>query len=395
MGILDTKGLAGFARKFYVVGVNFQKTDTQHRSKFSITPARSAEVYKHASPCLEHYLILSTCNRTEIYGFAPCEYVLMSFLKSLSGVSHQDISESIYVKESDDAVNHLLTVASGLDSQIPGDYEIIGQIRNAFQLSKQLGRSNGYLEKVVNQAILVSKTIKNTTAFSDGTVSVSYAVVQQLKKIMDRDKLHKICVVGLGKIGHNTLKYMIQHLPGAEITLVNRDEKKLDEIASKHGLNSAPITSLAHVVSGSEIVIVATSAPEPVLHLSHVQNTPVRFIFDLSMPRNVAQDVYQYSEVKVFDVDQISATVNETLDKRMSEIPKVKAIVKAKAQEFFDWQERRKSRTTSPAQYEQFYHNVIADTKNGHARQFSCFMADQCCEGKPGATWLKVQPYSA
>jgi len=395
MGILDKKAFADFGRKFYAVGVNFQKTNTQHRSKFSITTAQSNEAYGQSSACLEHYLILSTCNRTEIYGFAPCEYVLLSFLKKLSGASHSEISESIYIKEGDEAVNHLLMVASGLDSQIPGDYEIIGQIRTAFQQSKNFGRSNGFIEKVVNQAILVSKTIKNSTAFSDGTVSVSYAVVQQVKKAMMSEQIRKICVVGLGEIGHNTLKYLLQHTPDAEITLVNRDEKKLSEIASTHQLKSYPFASLAQAISENEIIIMATGVAQPVLHLDHVKNTSVKYIFDLSMPRNVDAEVYQHSSVKVFDVDQVSATVNETLDKRLSEIPKVKMIVEAKAQEFFDWQERRKSRTTSPATYEQFYYNVSADTTNSHARQRSCFMANQCCEGKPGAAWLPVQSYSA
>src|SRR5258708_6935893 len=214
--------------QFYAVGVTFHKTDTQQRSKYSITTAQITETYGQASPCLEHYLVLSTCNRTEIYGFAPCEYVILSFLRSLSGATHEEIAAHTYIKEGDEAIKHLLTVASGLDSQIPGDYEIIGQIRNAFQLSKKLGRSNGYIEKAVNQAIMVSKTIKNTTAFSDGTVSVAYAVVQQVKKIMEGENLRKICVVGLGKMGHNTLKYLLQHTPDAKVTLVNRDEKKLE-----------------------------------------------------------------------------------------------------------------------------------------------------------------------
>jgi len=164
---------------------------------------------------------------SEIYGFAPCEYVLLSFLQSLSKTTQEEVAGCTYIKEGEEAINQLLHVASGLDSQIPGDYEIIGQIRNAFQLSKKFGRANGYIEKVVNQAVLVSKTIKNSTAFSDGTVSVSYAVVQQVKKLMEQENLRKICVVGLGKIGHNTLKYLLQHAPDAQITLVNRDENKL------------------------------------------------------------------------------------------------------------------------------------------------------------------------
>ncbi|HCW08652.1 MAG TPA: glutamyl-tRNA reductase [Cytophagales bacterium] len=383
-----------FTKKFYAVGVNFQKTDTQQRSKYSITTAQISQTYEQASPCLEHYLILSTCNRTEIYGFAPCEYVILAFLKSLSGVTHEEIVAHIYIKEGDEAVKHLLTVASGLDSQIPGDYEIIGQIRNAFNLSKKMGRSNGYIEKVINQAIMVSKTIKNATAFSDGTVSVSYAVVQEVKKLMDRENLRKICVVGLGKMGHNTLKYLLQHTPDAKIRLVNRDEKKLEEIASTNQLDAMPFTMLDEAVRDNEILIIATGVAQPILHLKQLKGTSVKYIFDLAMPRNVGADVYASNDIQVFDVDQISATVNDTLDKRLSEIPKVKAIVQSKAQEFFDWQERRKLHTSAPADYELFKPHV---THSSHSlpRQFACFMADQCCDGKPQAAWLPLRAYSA
>src|SRR6185369_14476953 len=257
---------------------------------------KNEEAYTQSSACLEHFFILSTCNRTEIYGFAPCEYVILSFLKSLSVATHVEIVAHTYIKEGDEAIKHLLTVASGLDSQIPGDYEIIGQIRTAFNLSKKSGRANGFIEKAVNQAISVSKTIKNTTAFSDGTVSVAYAVVQQVKKAMDREGLRKICVVGLGKMGHNTLKYLLQHTPDAQITLVNRDEKKLEEIASTNQLRALPFGSLAEAVSDSEIVIIATGVAEPILHLNQVKGTPVKYIFDLAMPRNVAADVYACEE---------------------------------------------------------------------------------------------------
>jgi glutamyl-tRNA reductase len=395
MGILRKQEQSDFVKKFYVVGVNFQKTDTQHRSKFSITSAKNEEAYTQSSACLEHFLILSTCNRTEIYGFAPCEYVLLGFLRSLSEASHEEVSANAYIKEGDEAVNHLLTVASGLDSQIPGDYEIISQIRKAFQLSKNSGKSNGFIERVVNQANQISKAIKNSTAFSDGTVSVSYAVVQQVKKIMGSENLSKICVVGLGKMGHNTLKYLRQHMPAASVTLVNRDEVKLKEIAAVNQLESFPFGSLGEAVRESDIVIIATGVAEPILKLNHVKGTSIKYIFDLSMPRNVAAEVYELDEIKVYDVDQISALVNNTLDKRLAEIPKVKAIVQAKAQEFFEWQERRKSRTTTPLKYEQFLPHVIPSIENSHARQSACFMANQCCEGKPGKTWFSEQACSA
>jgi glutamyl-tRNA reductase len=386
-----------FTKKFYMAGISFKKTDTEHRSKFSITPEQTTTAYGKSSNCLQHFFILSTCNRTEIYGFAPCEYVLLAFIQSLSGASQDEVGQHAYVKEGDDAIEHLLHVAAGLDSQIPGDYEIIGQIRNAFQSSKKSGRSNGFIERVVNQANQVSKAIKNNTAFSDGTVSVSYSVAKQIAKIAASEGLKKICVVGLGKIGHGTLRYLKQQVPQAEITLVNRDEQKLENFGKQYNSPTFPFRSLDEAVKESEIVIVATSVAKPILCLNQIENTPVRYVFDLSMPRNVAEDIYQSEGVKVFDVDEISAAVNETLDKRLAELPKVKAIVKEKAREFFVWQERRKLRTTNPepAEISLIPTHVTSRNDHSHAHQSTCFMADQCCEVAVGPNWLARATRSA
>jgi glutamyl-tRNA reductase len=396
-----------FPQKFYVAGISFKKTDTEHRSKFSITPEQTLKAYGQSSNCLPHYLILSTCNRTEIYGFAPCEYVLLSFIQSLSGASQEEVAQHAYSKEGNDAIEHLLHVAAGLDSQIPGDYEIIGQIRNAFRASKESGRSNGFIERAVNQANQVSKAIKNNTAFSDGTISVSYSVAKQITKIIHAEGLKKVCVVGLGKIGHGTLRYLKQQAPQTEIILVNRDEKKLADFGKQYSSMTFPFVSLDKAVEESDIVIVATSVARPILYLEQIKNTAVRYVFDLSMPRNVADDIYQYKGVTVFDVDQISTSVNETFGKRMAELPKVKAIVKEKAREFFDWQQRRKLRTTSLDHSSSLGvstilsgknlipHHVIAHRENSHAHQRTCFMADQCCEVKTGSPWLARAARSA
>jgi glutamyl-tRNA reductase len=212
---------------------------------------------------------------------------------------------------------------------------------------------------------------------------------------MEGNQLRKICVVGLGEMGHNTLKYLLQHTPNAEIVVVNRDEKKLLEIATSYNLKSFSFAQMPEAIRGSEIVIMATAVPEPVLRLDHIAGSQVHTIFDLSMPRNVCSEVYEQGDVTVWDVDQISTSVHNTLDKRLAEIPKVKAIVQEKTREFFDWQERRKKRTTVPLKYEQFLPHAITSIENSHSRQHTCFMADQCCEGKPGKEWLPVQAYSA
>ena len=143
---------------FFVAGISFKKTDIRLRSKFAFAPDQCSTIYdKTDADCSPNYFILSTCNRTEIYGFAPCKYVLSSFFKRHTNASPEEVNRYVYVKEGNDAVKHFLSVASGMDSQIPGDYEIIAQIKSSFQLAKVHQRTNGYLEKLFNFAMQASK----------------------------------------------------------------------------------------------------------------------------------------------------------------------------------------------------------------------------------------------
>src|SRR5258707_5858336 len=219
--------------RLFVVGINFKKADVAQRINYAISTSRANQVYGvQDSDCLQHFFVLSTCNRTEIYGLVPCKYILLHFLNSCCQGTLEEIHELGYAKEGDEAVEHFMTVASGLDSQIPGDYEISAQIKTAFQLAKEHGRTDGYLERLANQALHLSKIVKNTTSFSDGTLSVSYAVTQQIKKTgIDSPR---IGLIGLGEIGALTLKNLRTYLPKAEVHVVNRNKEKLQEVAATH-----------------------------------------------------------------------------------------------------------------------------------------------------------------
>ena len=326
--------------RLFVVGINFKKADVSHRNNYAISPAQAMQAYTlNNSDCLQHFFVLSTCNRTEIYGLVPCKYILLHFLNACCQGTLDEINELGYVKEGDEAVEHFMTVASGLDSQIPGDYEISAQIKTAFQLAKEHGRTDGYLERLVNQALHLSKIVKNTTSFSDGTLSVSYAVTQQIKKTgMDSPR---IALVGLGEIGVLTLKNLKTYLPEADIHVVNRSEEKLKEAAAAHQVQTHPLSDLESVLSLADFVIVCTTAPQPVITKAILATSPVKFIFDLSIPQNVAPEVYTDPRYTVMDIDSISKEINKTVDDRLAEIPKVKKVVREKAIEFIEWTGKR------------------------------------------------------
>jgi glutamyl-tRNA reductase len=326
--------------RLFVVGINFKKADVSHRNNYAISSAQAKQAYETTvSDCLQHFFVLSTCNRTEIYGLVPCKYILLHFLNSCCQGTQEEIHELGYVKEGDDAVEHFMTVAAGLDSQIPGDYEISAQIKTAFQLAKEHGKTNGYLERLVNQALQLSKIVKNTTSFSDGTLSVSYAVTQQIKKTgIDAPR---IALVGLGEIGVLTLKNLKTYLPQADIHVVNRSEEKLQEAAAAHQVQTHSWGDLHAALALSDFVIVCTTAPQPIITKELLTPGRVKVIFDLSIPQNVAAEVYNDPRYVVMDIDRISTEINNTVNDRLAEIPKVKKAVKEKANEFVEWTGKR------------------------------------------------------
>ncbi len=168
---------------FHSIGINYKKTDAAIRGLFAISEAQYQQVLEQAKAAhLEDLFVLSTCNRTEIYGFAPDAQQLMDLLCEVTNGEPNLFAQLAYMRSGEEAVKHLYQVGTGLDSQILGDYEIVGQIRNASRFSKNQGSLGGFLERLVNSVVQVSKLIKNETGLSAGTVSVAFATIRLLEK---------------------------------------------------------------------------------------------------------------------------------------------------------------------------------------------------------------------
>lgn len=323
------------AQRFFVAGISFKKTDIRLRSKFAFAPEQCSTIYAAApADYFQHYFILSTCNRTEIYGFAPCRYVLYSIFQEHANASPDEVSQYVYVKEGSDAVRHLLSVASGIDSQIPGDYEVISQIKSAFQLAKAHLRTNGYLERLFNFAMRASKEIKTNTSFSNGTVSAIYATV---KKLSAQKAIGKVVVLGAGSTGQQVIGYLKKLMPYVEVVLINRDVEKLRIVASMFNIRGESLSKLHDEVREAHALIVTTQANEPLVNRQHISGSNVRFVFDLSVPQNVAEDVNSMKQVRYYNVDSISALTDATIRTRLAEVPKVKSIVNTYEKKFAEW----------------------------------------------------------
>lgn len=328
---------------FFVAGINYKKTDSSVRGSFAISNEQYADILALApSYGLSELFVLSTCNRTEIYGFANDAAELIGLLCSQTAGSKDVFTELAYIKSGIPAIRHLFYVSAGLDSQILGDYEIVGQIKQAVKFAKEKNFVSSFLERLVNCTLQSSKLIKNQTALSDGTVSVSFTAVQYIREKVADIRNKKILLIGTGKIGRNTCRNLVDYLEAGHITLINRTEEKAGELAGELGLKYAPLSQLDQYIEQSDIILVATNATDPIISKAQLENKGSKLIIDLSIPYNVEEQAQELPGITLVHVDELSKLKDETLQKRKAEVPKAKAIVADHLEEFLEWYEMRK-----------------------------------------------------
>lgn len=329
---------------FYIAGINYKKTEAETRGQFAVNNDQYAHILDIApSFGITELFILSTCNRTEIYGFADNASQLINILCTQTTGTQKIFEELCYVKQGAKAIRHFFEVGAGLESQILGDYEIIGQIKSAVKFAKHRGFISAFSERLVNSVIQSTKVVKNQTALSGGTVSVSFAAIQYLKKNVKKIADKNILLLGVGKIGRNTCKNLVDYLHTKKITLINRSEEKATELAAELGLQHAPIEELPRYIQFSDIILVATNSNEPTILKSYIEDFGDKLIIDLSVPYNVEKEAQDLPNVTLINVDQLSKLKDETLQKRTAEIPKAKAIIAEHLAEFLEWNEMRKN----------------------------------------------------
>ncbi len=329
-------------KSFYVAGINYKKAEAETRGLFALNNENHVRLLAAASLFgINEVFVLSTCNRTEIYGFADAADELVNLLCAHTNGSIEHFTKSAYIKINAEAVEHLFNVGAGLDSQILGDYEIVGQLKAAVKLSKQYNCVGAYTERLVNAVLQASKAIKNNTQLSCGTVSVAFAAMQFIRSSFKNISDKKILLLGVGKIGRNACKNLVDYLNTKNITLINRSYEKAAALANELGLKVATINNLQTEVDEADIILLATNAASPVLLQSHFSNEKERLIIDLSVPCNVEESVFALPFIKFINVDALSKLKDKTLSKRQAEVPKAKAIIAVIMQEFYNWQQTR------------------------------------------------------
>ena len=329
---------------FAVLSISFEKADAETRGKFAFFDENIKNfVNEIHDENLGDAFVVSTCNRTEIYTTTPNYLLIAELYCKTIGVSLTEFMKYVNILKHEEALNHLFRVAAGLESQIIGDFEIIGQIKNAYhRFKKEKQNSNPFLERAINSAIQISKRIKNETGISNGAASVSYAAVHYILKNQTQISDKNILLLGVGEIGQNTVENLVKHVYKPKVKIANRSSDKAEKIAEKYKIPHIEFADFNDELKKTDILIVATGAQHPIINKTHFPNGKETLVIDLSIPNNVEKNITENQNVSLVDVDELSLHISETMIQRQKEIPKAEEIIKQMTKDFLEWEKKRK-----------------------------------------------------
>ena len=292
-------------------------------------------------------VILSTCNRTEIYyeknelleqlSATDIENLLFTFRKT-----DKNVRKYFYHLENEAVASHLFYVGSGLDSMALGEYQIVGQIKTAIQISKTNKLISCGLGKLFDDALKAGKLVRTETALNKGAVSISYAGVELASKKLHHLSSHPVLLVGAGQTGELTLQNLIKKSCSL-FTIVNRTREKAEELAEKYHAKVGEIDQLDQLLLENDIVITSTASKKPLFTVEMVREAmalrggkPLFFI-DLSVPRNVAVEVGDLEHIHVYDIDALNLVIENNLEKRKGEIDQAEQMIAEAVSDFMKW----------------------------------------------------------
>ncbi len=290
--------------------------------------------------------VLSTCNRTEIYSLVrdpeAADGLIRKAVEDLKGVSHMSNGRYTYFLDGREMVRHLFRVASGIESLMVGEPQILGQVRDAYKLADHSRFTGAILTRAFHMALHVGKRARTETEIGEGTVSVAYAAVEMALKVFDGLEKHTVVVVGAGETGRLVTTHMAEQGP-ARLLVLNRTFERARELAAEFGGQARPFEELETVLEEADVVVTATGATEPLLRQDHLKRiarkrrTRPLVLVDIANPRNIDPAVGKIENIFLYDLDALESIAEQNRQRRAREIPKVEAIIEEELDAFFDW----------------------------------------------------------
>jgi glutamyl-tRNA reductase len=339
MQLPEVKTIEHIISRFCIVGINYKNATAAERGLFAIAPENRNHLLAEAKQKgFRSLFALSTCNRAELYAFCQTDSELTELFLAHTNGTAAIFSQHGFIKRGNEAITYFFKVAAGLQSQITGDYEIVGQLKCAVAQSRKEDLIGPVMDRTINYVLQASKAIKTNTQLSNGTVSVSYAAVEWLKQIGVVSK-KTVLIVGAGALAKNIAKNLQHYLQPASITIINRTEAAAKDLAQQTNTSYRAFTDLEAMVACTDIIIVCTNSPAYVLLPQFISAQKSQYVLDLSVPENVHPGIKNISNIYLAGVDEVSKPMQAAFAKRNADIPKANEIIRKFINDYHAWLE--------------------------------------------------------
>jgi glutamyl-tRNA reductase len=333
-----------------LVGLNHRTAPVEVRERVSFTneQARRAAEELRARGILEETLVLSTCNRSEVYGVPPessreSAPGLSSFLSEFHSVRPDVLSGSLYHHYDREAVRHLFRVSAGLDSMLLGEAEILGQVREAYRFAHEQGATGPVLNRLFQGALEVGKRVRSETELGTRPMSVASAGVKLAERIFGKLNEHSALVLGAGAISEQVVAQLRERGIG-HLFVMNRSKERADSLAQQFGGKVVPWGEWEIALHTQDVVVASVSTEEPVLtrdtlsRAMAARGNRALLLMDLGLPRNIQASAADLYNVYVYNLDDLTDIVKQNRNARESEIPRAEAVVEEHVSKFLSWQ---------------------------------------------------------
>jgi glutamyl-tRNA reductase len=323
----------------FVAGLSYKTAPVEVREKLAVRrcllPCLGCRLKINAG--LDEVVLLSTCNRVEVYGTARWIQGRVHRIFQQLCPADMDVTPYIYVKEGADAVRHLFSVTSGLDSMVIGETEITGQVKLAYQSAQAAKLTGRVLNRVFQTALQVAKEIRTHTGIGRGATSVGSVAVEMAEKIFAGDLSDKtVMILGAGKMGEACVRHLAKGGPRS-VLVANRSLERARTLAAEFGGRALPFEERLQAITEADIVVSSTGSPTTVLHKHEVagilaarSNRPL-ILVDIAVPRDIAPDVEELDNVYLYNIDHLEAIVRENSRMREQELSKCNEIITRRA----------------------------------------------------------------
>ncbi|WP_332647103.1 glutamyl-tRNA reductase [Lysinibacillus sp. 54212] len=331
-----------------VVGLNYKTAPVEIREKLSFIerelPNAMSALQKEKS-ILEN-VIVSTCNRTEIYAVVDQlhtgRYYIKQFLSKWFNIPVDQFENHLFICEEDASLNHLFRVTAGIDSMVLGETQILGQVKKSFLQGQEIGTTGTVYNQLFKQAVTFAKRAHSETAIGENAVSVSYAAVELAKKIFGSLQRKHVAILGAGKMG----ELAIQNLYGngvGKVTVINRTFEKAQSLATKFEGAAKPMDELQCILLEADILISSTGATEYVIdydlmqYVARMRKGEPLFMVDIAVPRDLDPKIAELPNVFLYDIDDLQGIVNANLAERQRAADQITKMIGQEVIQFKDW----------------------------------------------------------